>query len=330
MRCLALFTGGLDSLLSVRLVQSQGIEVIGLYVVTPLWSGAPAAAQTRAEALGIELRTVDLAREYCQLLRAPRFGRLEGAAPCLDCRIAMLAKVRGIMAECGASFVISGEVVGQRPKTAARDLEVVAHHSRLGELLLRPLSARLLPPTAPENCGWVDRTRLLAIQGKSRKTQLQYARELGIANVPPPRPDCPLLASPLNTRVPEVLADAADPTPWLLALLPIGRHQRVDAHTRIVVARNRAESEALTAAAQAAEAGQCLLAIPFGFSGPTALVIGPATPAACEQAAALVMQHGRCTGSALELVDFECPNYGHEKHENARKAMPLSCDACFS
>ncbi len=315
MRCLALFTGGLDALLSVRLMQVQGIEVVGLYVGTALCAADRATALTRAAALGIELRIVDLAGEYCQLLRVPRFGRLEGAGPCLDCRIAIFAKARGGMAECGASFVISGEVVGQRPKTAARDLEVIAHHSGLADLLLRPLSVRLLPPTAPENCGWVDRTRLLAIQGKSRKTQHQYARELGITNVPPPRPDCPLLASPLNTRVPEVLADATDLTPWLLALLPIGRHQRIDSQTRIVVARNRAESETLTAA-HAAEAEVCSLATPREFSGPTALIIGPATPAACEQATKLVIQHGR-SGSFDARVLIRRAGNSHEKHESA-------------
>ena len=216
----------------------------------------------------------------------------------------MFARARDEMAECGASFVISGEVVGQRPKTAIRDLEVVAHHAGLADLLIRPLSAQLLPPTAAETRGWVDRTRLLSIQGKSRKPQLELARKTGIALPPPPRPDCPLLTDPLNSRVKEVLTAAAEPTPWLLALLPIGRHYSVDATARIIVSRNRAEGDALVAAAHAADAETCSLAIPRGFAGPTALVIGPATPALCEQVTSLIRQHGRSTGSSDERVEI--------------------------
>jgi hypothetical protein len=304
MRCLALFTGGLDSLLSVRLMQVQGIEVVGLHIATALCVADRAAAEARAASLGIELRIVDLASEYCQLLRSPRFGRLEGVAPCLDCRIAKLSKAREFMTECGASYVTSGEVVGQRPKTAIRDLEVVAHHAGLADLLVRPLSAQLLPATAPETRGWIDRTRLLSIQGKSRKTQLELARTLDIADIPAPRPDCPLLTEPLNSRVKEVLISDAEPTSWLLSLLRIGRHCRVDANTRIIVGRNHAESDALVAATHAADADACSLAMPHGFAGPTALVIGRATAAVCEQVTNLIRQHGRSTGAPGERVEF--------------------------
>ena len=304
MRCLALFTGGLDSLLSVRLMQVQGIEVVGLFEVTALCAADRSAAESRAAESRIELRIADLAGEYSRTLRAPRFGPLEEVAPCLDCRIAMFARARDEMADCGASFVISGEVVGQRPKTAIRDLEVVAHHAGLGDLLVRPLSARLLPPTVPETSGWVDRTRLLSIQGKSRKAQHELAQTLRIDHVPPPRPDCPLLADPLNSRVQEVLADSVEPTPWLLSLLPIGRHYRINADSRIIVSRNRSEGDALAAAAHATGAESCSLAIPRGFAGPTALIIGSATPKVCEQVADLIRQHGRSTGSSDERVEI--------------------------
>jgi Predicted tRNA(5-methylaminomethyl-2-thiouridylate) methyltransferase, contains the PP-loop ATPase domain len=302
MRCLALFTGGLDSLLSVRLMQAQGIEVIGLYVASPLCAADRERAVAKAADLGIELRTAELTEEYCRLLRAPRFGRIDSAAPCLDCRIAMFATAREFSAAARADFVISGEVVGQRPRTAARDLEVVAHHAGLGELLLRPLSARLLPPTEPEARAWIDRSRLMAIQGKSRKPQLELARSLGLANMPPPRPDCPLLAQPLAGRVQELLNDSAEIAQWLLALLPIGRHFRVDAHTRIILGRNRGENDALTAAAQQAPSDACSLATPNGFAGPIALIVGLATPAACDRAKKLVIEYGHTTGSPAESV----------------------------
>jgi tRNA-uridine 2-sulfurtransferase len=302
MRCLALFTGGLDSLLSVRLMQAQGIEVIGLYVASPLCAADRERAVAKGAELGIELHTAELTEEYCRLLRTPRFGRIDSAAPCVDCRIAMFAKARELLVEARADFVISGEVVGQRPRTAARDLEVVAHHAGLGERLLRPLCAQLLPPTEPEARGWASRPRLLAIQGKSRKPQLELARSLGLVNVPPPRPDCPLLAQPLAGRVQELFDDSVEIAPWLLALLPIGRHFRVDAYTRIILGRDRAENDALTAAARQAPTGTCSLATPNGFAGPVALILGPATPAACEQARQLVLEYGHWTGSPAERV----------------------------
>jgi hypothetical protein len=304
MRALALFTGGLDSLLSVRLIQDQGIEVVGLYVATALCARNEAVVATRAGALGIELEIIELAGPYCRLVRAPRFGRLVRAAPCVDCRIAMFAQARELLAKCGASFVTSGEVVGQRPRTAVRDLEVVAHHAGLAELLVRPLSARLLPLTEPEKCGWIDRTRLRAFEGKSRKTQLALARELGLGDAPPARPDCPLLTEPLSTRLHEVLAEAG-PTPWLLPLLAIGRHERIDAQTRIIVSRNHVEGEELTAAARAHDAGICSLAIPRGFAGPTALIVGPAAPAACRRATELVRRYGRPSGASGEQVQIQ-------------------------
>jgi len=293
MRCLALFTGGLDSLVSVRLIQDQDIEVVGVHFTNLLCAADGQSAAVRAAELGIELRTVDLAADYCRLLRAPRFGRIDSVAPCLDCRIAMFAKAREQLAEIDARFVISGEVVGQRPRTAVRDSEVVAHHAGLAELLVRPLSAQLLPPTEPETHGWVDRSRLLAIQGKGRRLQLDLARSLvGPGDIPPPRPNCPLLAEPLAGRVKQLLADAPAIDAWQLALLPLGRHFRVDEQTRIIVGRNREENGALMAAARQAEANECSLASPHGFRGPTVLIVGTATDAAYEQAKTLIARHG--------------------------------------
>jgi tRNA-specific 2-thiouridylase len=305
MRCLALFAGGLDSLLSVRLMQGQGIEVVGVYAGNPLCAADGQSADQAAAQIGIELRTVDLAADYCSLLRAPRLGRIESVAPCLDCRIAMFAQARELLTQTNTRFVISGEVVGQRPRTAVRDLEVVAHHAGLSSLLVRPLSAHLLPPTEPEARGWVDRSRLAAIQGKSRKAQLDLARSLEISSIPPPRPDCPLLSQPLAGRVKEVLADAPPIDAWLLALLPIGRHTHVDERTRIIVGRNREENDTLQTAARQAEPGACSLVVPCGFPGPTALIVGPATPAACETATKLVFRYGRAAGSPEERVEIQ-------------------------
>jgi tRNA-specific 2-thiouridylase len=292
MRALALFTGGLDSLLAVRLMQAQGIEVTGLFVGSPLCGDNRAHAKSAAAGLRIELHTVEIDREYCQLLRAPRLGRLQEVAPCLDCRVAMLAATREQMAATGAEFIVSGEVVGQRPRTAVRDLEIVAHHSGLGDLLLRPLSARLLPPTRPESAGWVERSNLLDLQGKSRKRQHELARVFGLP-VSSPRPECPLLAEPVGTRLRDLLGRSHEIDAWQLALLPLGRNVPLDEDSWIVIGRNQSENEQLLAHSKLHDAGQCAVAVPVGFAGPTALLVGTSTPARRHAVARLIVELGR-------------------------------------
>jgi hypothetical protein len=286
MRCLALFTGGLDAQLAVRLMQAQGVDVVGLHVATPLCATDGESAEAAAVRLGIELRTASLSDEYCELLRRPRFGRVRQAAACVDCRIAMFAAARRIREECAADFVASGEVVGQRPRTAIRDLEVVAHHAGLEGLLVRPLTAELLPPTLPEERGWLDRGRLLALQGKGRKEQHRLASQFGLTCIPPPRAECPLLGDALGNRVLDLLQQEEPLLACDLELAAIGRHVRLDENSRIVIARNRAQSDAL--ARMANRSPKYTLVQPLGFAGPAALIVGPATPAAREQAAGLI------------------------------------------
>ena len=301
MRALALFTGGLDSLLAVRLMQAQGIEVRGLFVSNPLCGANCALAEIAAAGLGIELHTIAIDRDYCQLIRAPRLGRLEEMAPCLDCRVATLAAASEQMADTGADFVVSGEVVGQRPRTAVRDLEIVAHHAGLGDLLVRPLSARLLPPTRPESAGWVERSNQLDLQGKSRKRQHELARAFGLS-IPSPRPECPLLAEPVGARLRELLDRSPGINPWQLALLPLGRHVPLDDDSWIVIGRNQSENEQLVAHSRRDDAGQCAIALPVGFAGPTALLVGTSTPARRHALARLVVEFGKAGEEKLSVA----------------------------
>ncbi len=300
MRCLALFTGGLDSQLAVRLMQRQGIEVVALHVQTPLCSGDVAAAKAAAERLGVELHSAVLDEAFCQLLRQPRFGRVAAAAPCLDCRIAVFSQASTRMVDLDAEFVISGEVVGQRARSAVRDLEVVVHHAGLDERLLRPLSTGLLPITLPERHGWVDRSQILSLQGKGRKEQLRLAAELGIHPAPPPRPDCPLLAEPLAGRVLEMLHYKPAITSWDLALAAAGRHVWLDDRTRIVVSRNQAEGDELVRLA--ATNDRATLVQPVGFVGPVALIVGEIDPNVQGEVVRLLAKHGKCEGDTIRAV----------------------------
>ncbi len=306
MRCLALFTGGLDAQLAVRLVQAQGVEVVGLYIGTPLCAADGEAAASAASRLGIELSIAQLAAEYCELLRRPRFGRLKAAAACLDCRIAMFAQAVRRRRECQADFVISGEVVGQRPRTATRDLEVVAHHAGLEGLLVRPLSAGLLPSTIPEERGWLDRGRLLALQSKGRKEQHALAKQFSLQPVPPLRSECPLLDDALGERVLDLLREDADVSPADLELAALGRHYCLDGQSRIVVARNRCQSDALARLAECSP--QYTLVQPLGFPGPAALIVGQAIIATQVQVAHLIA--GQAQGQATAVIRLVATRVG--------------------
>jgi hypothetical protein len=293
MRAIALFTGGLDSQLAVRLLHEQGLSVQGLFVETPLCTGTAERAQAAAATVEMPLVIRSLGEGYCELLRRPKFPRLEGAAPCVDCRISMFAEARRLMEQTAADFVVSGEVVGQRPRTAIRDLEVVAHHAGLESKLLRPLSAGLLPATGMEESRLVDRTRLPAIQGKSRKQQLALAKTLGLPITADRRPDCPLLSEPLASRVGDALADERPLRATDLPLLRIGRHFLTDERTRVIVARNQSESEALLAHASRANRNDCIALAPQDFAGPIALVLEASDDWSCSFAAQRMAAFGR-------------------------------------
>ena len=167
-RCVTLLSGGLDSMLAIRIMQAQGIEVEALNFKTMFTCCQDLSAQA-AHRLGVRLTVVSQEDDYLELIKNPRFGYGKGANPCVDCRIYMFERAEKFMEQIGADFIVSGEVVGQRPMSQKRrDLDVISHQAGLEDLLLRPLSAKLLLPTLPERKGLVDRERLYAFQGRSR------------------------------------------------------------------------------------------------------------------------------------------------------------------
>lgn len=282
MRCVALLSGGLDASLAVRLVQRQGIEVHALTVTSPLTPDAQAAA-TAANQLNVPLTIVE-DRGYAPRLFAPRLGRLGLAGACLDCRVALLRAAKEHLQATDAAFVVTGEVLGQRPRTSAFDLELVAAHAGLDGQVVRPLSARRLPPTAVEARGWLNRHEFHGVLGKSRRIQRQLAAELGLTPLPP-RPDCPLLAGPLAQRARHGRQCGLPATDWLLTIWRKGRLHPLTAGGQLILGKNRHDNELLRqqfwegwqgrAELAPAELAVWLLE-PVGVIGPVGLVIGRA------------------------------------------------------
>ncbi len=189
-RAVALLSGGLDSMLAIRVLQEQGVEVEALNFQTLFTCCQGQAAQAASE-LGVRLSVLSTDDSYLDLIRRPQHGYGRGANPCVDCRIYMFRAAARWMAETAADMVISGEIVGQRPMSQKkRDLAVIARRCGLEDRLLRPLSAKLLPPTLPERTGLIDRQRLYAFSGRSRKGLIELARQLGFSRIPQPSSGC--------------------------------------------------------------------------------------------------------------------------------------------
>ena len=201
-RCIALLSGGLDSMLAIRIMQEQGIEVEALNFKTMFTCCQDTSAQV-ARDLGVNLTIIGQEDDYLDLVRNPEYGYGKGANPCVDCRIYMFERAKKFMHQVDAQFIISGEVVGQRPMSQKRsDLDTISYQSGLEDLLLRPLSAKLLPPTKPEREGLVDREKLYGVQGRSRKFLIELAHKYNLKEIPTPSTGCSLTEPEFGRKAP--------------------------------------------------------------------------------------------------------------------------------
>ena len=246
-KALALLSGGLDSTLAVKVMLDQGIEVEALNFTSPFCtctgknSGCKSEAVRVASEFNIPIKVMHKGLDYLEIVRNPRHGYGKGVNPCIDCRIFLLRKAREYMAESGADFVITGEVLGQRPMSQRRDtLRIIERESGLEGLLLRPLSAKHFSPTIPELEGWVDREKLLAISGRSRKEQMRIAEELDVRNYPCPAGGCLLTETSFAPKVRDVFAHCDSLNIRDFRLLKIGRHFRIGPRTKVIIGRDEA------------------------------------------------------------------------------------------
>jgi hypothetical protein len=286
-KCVALISGGLDSALAAKLMLEQGIEVHGLYLDMGWGCCEKEKARSCARQLGVPLMVLGVGEAYLDVIRSPKHGYGTGMNPCIDCRIYMFRLAKRYMEEIGAGFVVTGEVVGQRPMSQThRPLKLIEAESGLGNLLLRPLSAQLLEPTLPELLGVVNRERLLGIAGRSRLEQIALACERGINEYSTPAGGCLLTDEQFAKKTKDLFAHQERPTTKDMELLTIGRHVRFDANTKIILGRNEFENLMLEGHAQAGY--RCLRP---KFAGPAALVVGDCSEDARQAVAALILRY---------------------------------------
>lgn len=243
-KAISLFSGGLDSILAVELVRRQNIDVQCLTFTTPFFD--PHKARAAAKQNHWPLIIQDITAEHLEMLKAPRYGYGRNMNPCIDCHTLMLKIAGKKMEETGSSFIITGEVLGQRPMSQNKQsLYTVAKNSGYQDFILRPLSASLLDPIKAEKENLIDRSRLLSIQGRGRKEQIKLAADFGIMDYAPPAGGC-LLTDPIfSRRLRDLFAHQGDKNFRDFDLLKYGRHFRVSDDCKIIVGRNHADNEAM-------------------------------------------------------------------------------------
>jgi len=285
MKALALLSGGLDSSLAIKLIQEQGIEVEGVSFTSPFFG--PENAKKAAEELGIRLYIRDISSEILEVVKNPRYGYGKNMNPCIDCHILMAQKAKEEMLEVKASFIISGEVVGQRPRSQNKQiLEAIAKRADVQGKLLRPLSAKLLPITDPEKRGLVNRDKLLVLSGKSRKPQLELARRYNLKEYGTPAGGCLLTDSIFSKRLKDLL-EHNEYTLDNILLLKLGRHFRSSTGSKIVIGRNKEENKRLKSLTKEENTSFNVT----GHKGPLVIVRGQLDEKTLEEAASLCARY---------------------------------------
>ena len=275
-KVVALLSGGLDSQLAIKMMQEQGFDVSAVAIKTPFCDfdcgrGCGFEIRERADDLDVNLKTVYLGDEYIEMLKHPKHGIGAGFNPCIDCRSMMFDAAKKHMEEIGAEFIISGEVLGQRPMSQhAPALRTIENESDLVGKIVRPLSAALLPETDPEKDGLIKRENLGMIRGRTRRNQLDMAKKYGIENPPNAGGGCLLTEPHFGIKAKDLFSHTKNPTINDIDLLKIGRHFRLDEETKFIVGRNKDENEMIKAIALPGD----ILLEAKDFVGPVSILRG--------------------------------------------------------
>lgn len=259
-KAIVLLSGGLDSILATKLMLEQGVEVlcVNFYIEFAVCGGKglegptspsglrrASAADKAAKMLGVPFKIVDITEEYLEMFKNPKHGYGANINPCIDCKIFMLKKAKVMMEEAGASFLVTGEVLGERPMSQRLDaLNIIEKQAGVRGILLRPLTAKLLAPTLPEKEGLVDREKLLDIRGRSRKPQIALAEKFGIKEYPNPAGGCLLTDPGFTDRIKDLIKHG-ELSIDNLKLLKVGRHFRITENAKLAVGRDDGENEEL-------------------------------------------------------------------------------------
>ena len=313
MKALCAFSGGLDSLLASELIRAQGVEVLALFFETPFFSSA--MARKSAAAANLPSKMVDMTHRHLSMLQDPKHGFGVHMNPCIDCHALMIRIAGEMLQEEGASFVITGEVVGQRPMSQnIKALSMVESEIGLQGLLLRPLSAKRLQPTIPEKKGWIDREKMMGFSGRSRKPQMELAENLHIKEYPSPAGGCLLTDEVFSRRLKDLFSARPDFELREIELLKVGRHFRLGPNTKLVVGRNKKENQAIHTLWRESD----LLLSTVSVPGPTVLVSGDVSPELAELAASMTVSYSDANNDELTEISLKGQGMDEERRAKGR------------
>jgi tRNA-uridine 2-sulfurtransferase len=298
MKALALLSGGLDSTVAIKIVREAGIEVEAINFTSPFCrcsgaEGGCGAAAIAAKQLDVKLHYQKCGEEYLRIVEKPPHGYGKRMNPCLDCRIHKFMLAHEKMVEIGASFLVTGEVIDQRPNSQRKDaLDIVERDSGLRGLILRPLSAKHLRPTIPEINGWIDRSKLLDIKGRGRRQQMDLAESYGIKDYPCPGGGCLLTYEEYSLKVKDLIEFDGSLSLKTVHLLRFGRHMRLSPKVKIIIGKDETENAQLKRLATE----QDFVLELTDYEGPITLVIGEANGELLNLAAAITAGFSRAPG----------------------------------
>jgi tRNA U34 2-thiouridine synthase MnmA/TrmU len=298
-KSIALYSGGLDSTLAILAALKQGIHVTAITFLNHFGcdvndrSSCSKNPFSAAEKFGFEVKLAHLSDKFIDIVKNPKYGHGRNMNPCIDCRILMLREAKQFMNMTGSDFIITGEVLGQRPMSQRKSLfPMIDKQAGLRGYVLRPLSAKLLDITVPEERGFVDRSAFFDFSGRSRKPQMALAKEFGLTDYPAPAGGCLLTEPNYAFRLRELLAHEKDPGFREINLLRVGRHFRCSPDCKIIVGRNKAENETLLSLA---EPEDCILRVER-YGSPITMIAG------------------KTTGDVETIAASLCARYSDAKH----------------
>ncbi len=292
MRALALYSGGLDSLLAMKIVKDQGVEVIAVNINIGFGSTTDRSAYMKSmcDQIGVELQILDLRELYLdEVLFDPKYGYGKNFNPCIDCHGFMFRHTGELLKKFDADFMISGEVLGQRPKSQRKEaLEQVKGLSQFDDIIVRPLCAKLLEPTKPEREGWIDREKLLDINGRNRQRQLDMAKEIGLEGFESPGGGCLLTDEQFSNRLRDFVEhDTLEVED--IDTLKAGRHLRLPDGAKLIIGRHQEDNEKL----KAIKSKKYYHVRLQGAAGPYSLMDKKASKEDLELAAQFIVTYGK-------------------------------------
>jgi len=300
-KALVLLSGGLDSMLAAKLIMEQNIQVEAVHFLNPFSTDDEEHVNDFCREIGIKVHRVYLEEDFLKVVINPRYGYGSQMNPCIDCRILLLKKAKKLAEDIGADFLVTGEVLDERPFSQRRRIMLlIEKEAGLEGKILRPLSAKLLPKSEPEKRGLVDREKLLGIRGRRRLAQIELAKKLAIARYPNPSGGCLLTDPRFAERLREHLKHEKRLSLQDVELLKIGRHFRIG-EAKIIVGRNKKENEKLTSIAKKNSLAYMEV---VDYVGPVTILVGKICSETVKKAAAITTRYSDALRNSTVKIRF--------------------------